>query len=775
MIAIGKDIPRIETNDKVTGNAKYNADYTAPELLYAKMVISPYAHARIISIDTAVAAAAPGVKAVLTGTCFTGLYGQILADRPVIALEKVRYYGEPVALVVAYSEMEAAQSANLVKIEYEPLPVINSVTDALRPEAQCIHGNLGFYSHVVADVYPEPGSNVAHRVKIRKGNMEQGWAKCDVVIETQVSLPHSNHGAIETRSAIVEIQQNGRVIVNSGSQGPFAVKKLMSTLFTLDMGKIIVKTGLVGGSFGAKTTAYPELLAYLASKAVGGRPVKITNTREEDLVSSPGHMGVEAKIKFGATKEGKIIAAEMLYLIDSGAYTDTSPTMAKAIAAACTGPYNIPYVCCDSLSVYTNRPYSTAFRGFGHGELTFAVERAVEKLAVTLGIDPLELRARNAIAPGDSSPTQEALNASNLGNVTECIQKMKALIKWDDGKILKTGTSLVKAKGLACFWKTSSSPVNAISGAILTMNQDGSINLNCGVVELGQGTKTVLAQIAAEALKMEVDKIHVAMEVNTELCPEHWKTVASKTTYMAGSAVLEAANELKREIKSIGAIVLRCPPEDLEVGGSRVYLRYDPNYYVEFRDLAHGYRYQNGNSIGGQIMGRGSYIMTRLSTLDQNTGYGKAGPGWVVGCQAVEIELDSRDYTYKIIRAATVMDIGKALNPKNVRCLLRSGMSMGLSLASREAFVFDNEGIMQNPQFRTYKMMRFGEQPEYLVELVETPQIDAPYGQRGVGEHGLIGMPAALANALSAATGMELNQLPLTPENIWRAATGGSI
>lgn len=774
MKAIGLDIPRIETRDKVTGNAKYNADYTAPDLLHAKMVVSPYAHARIIHIDTAEAASAPGVKAVLTGKDFTGLYGQILADRPVIALEKVRYYGEPVALVVANSEFEAAQAANLVKLEYEPLPVINSLTDALAANSPRIHDNLVFYGHIIEEIYPEPGTNIAHRVKIRKGNMEQGWAKCETVVEVKIEMPNSDHAAIETRSSMAEILQDGKVIIHSASQGPYAVKKLMSTLFTIEMGKIVIKTGLVGGSFGAKTTAYLELLAYLGSKAVGGRPVRITNTREEDIITSPGHIGIEATIKLGASKEGKLIAAQMLYLINSGAYTDTSPTMAKAIAGACTGPYNIPNVYCDTLAVYTNRPFSTAYRGFGHGELTFAVERAIDKLAATLGVDPLELRLKNAIVAGDASPTQEKLNVSNLGNLAECIQKMRALINWDDGQVSEVGKSLVRAKGLACFWKTSSSPVNAISGAILTMNKDGSVNLNCGVVELGQGTKTVLAQIAAEALQMEVDKIHVAMEVDTELCPEHWKTVASKTTYMAGNAVLEAVNELKREIKSIGAIVLRCPPEDLEVGGGKVYLKYDSNYYVELKDIVHGYRYPNGNSIGGQIMGRGSYIMTRLSTLDPNTGYGKPGPGWVVGCQAVEVELDTRDYTYKIIRAATVIDVGKALNPKNIRCVLRSGMAMGLSLASREALVFDDAGVILNPQFRTYKLLRFGEQPEYLIELTETPQLDAPYGQRGVGEHGLIGMPAALANALSAASGIDLNTLPLTPENIWKAKTGGS-
>ncbi|WP_243638653.1 xanthine dehydrogenase family protein molybdopterin-binding subunit [Lucifera butyrica] len=771
---MGKDISRIESNDKITGNAKYNADYTAPNLLYSKIVTSPYAHAEIISIDTGDAAKAPGVQAVLTGEYFTGLYGQILGDRPVLAAGKVRYYGEPVALVVAYSELEAIQAALRIKVEYRPLTVVNSLAAALKPDTPLIHENLGFYSHVVPEVYPEPGSNIAHRVKIRKGNMEQGWAKSEVIVEGQVVLPQSDHAAMETRSAIVEILQDGRIIVHSATQGPFAVKHLMSTLFSLDMGKIIVKTGLVGGSFGAKTTVQAELLAYLGSRAAGGRPVKVTNTREEDIISAPGHIGVEAIIKLGATKAGKIMAAEMIYFLDCGAYTDSSPTMAKAIAGACTGPYKVLNVQCDAVAVYTNHPYVTAYRGFGHGELTFAVERMMDKLAAALEMDPLELRLLNAIAPGDSSPTREKLYASNLGNVTACIQKLKGLIRWEEGQVTRVGKNLIRAKGLGCFWKTSSSPVNAISGAILSMNRDGSINLNCGVVELGQGTKTALAQIAAEKLNMDIDKIHVAMEVNTEVCPEHWKTVASKSTYMAGRAVLEAANELIRELKSVGAIALRCPPEDLAVGNSRVHLNYDPGFYVEFKDIAHGFRYPNGNAMGGQIMGRGSYIMTRLSTLDPSTGYGKPGPGWTVGCQAVEVELDSRDFTYKILRAATVIDVGKAINPKNVRCVLRSGMCMGLSLASREELVFDQDARVLNPQLRTYKLIRFGEQPEYLIELVETPQLDAPYGQRGVGEHGLIGMPAALANALSAAAGTDLDRLPLTPEAIWKAKIGGS-
>lgn len=773
MSAVGSDIPRIESNDKVTGNAKYTADYTIPGLFYGKIVTSPHAHASISSIDTSKALSSPGVKAVLTGESFTGLYGQILNDRPVLALGKVRYNGEPVALVVANSELEAAHAAGLVTVEYESLPIVDSLTMAYSQDAPLVHENLGFYSRVVPEVAHEPGTNIAHRVKIRKGDMQQGWEKSDLTIEAHVVMPHSTHAAMETRSAIVSIKQDGKVTVHSASQAPFALKHLMSTLFTLDIGKIVVKTGFVGGSFGAKTTAQPELLGYLASKEVGGRPVKIAFSREEDIITAPGHMGIEAWVKLGVTKSGIIVAADITYLIDCGAYSDSSPTMAKAMAAACTGPYNISHVACDALCVYTNHPYATAYRGFGHGELTFAIERTMDKTAAILGLDPWELRRKNAISSNDSSPTQEKLNSSALGNITECMIKLRDLIKWDESRVTHVGKNLVRAKGMACFWKTSSSPVNAISGAVLTMNKDGSISVNCGVVELGQGTKTALTQIVAEKLNMDINKVHVTMEVSTDICPEHWKTVASKSTYMAGRAVIEAANDLSKELKSIGAIVLRCPPEDLIIGNSKIYLNYNPEIYITFEEVAHGYTYPDGNAIGGQIMGRGSFIMTRLSKLDPETGFGKTGPGWVVGCQAVEVELDTRDYTYKVLRAAAVVDVGQTINPKNVRCVLRSGMSMGLSLACRESLVFDKEGTVLNPQLRTYKVLRFGEQPEYLIDLVETPQLDAPFGQRGIGEHGLIGMPAALANALSAAAEVDLDTLPLTPEAIWRAKTGG--
>ena len=774
-IAIGKSIQRKEAWDKVTGVAKYTDDYIVPGILHAKLVTSPYAHAKIKSIDTSEAVIASGVHAVITGSSFPVLCGVIIEDRPPIAIDKVRYFGEPVALVVANSEREAMHAVKLVKVEYEPLPVVNSISDALKNGATVIHENLGQYKHVVEDVSPEPNTNIAERIKIRKGDMAKGWSDSEVVVEAEFALPKSDHIAMETRNVRAEIHADDQVIISSSTQAPFTVRNMISQYFGLELGKITVKTPLVGGGFGGKAPVQLEILAYMASKAVGGKIVKIANSREEDIVTSPCRLGLEAKIKLGASKDGLLKAVEMVYLVDTGAYAEIGPRLTKSIAISCTGPYNIENVWCDSLCVYTNHPYSTSFRGFGHASLTFCIERMMDKLASVLGINPLELRIKNAITPDKTTPTQVVTTLSNIGNLTACLEKLKESINWDEGIKIDLGNNKIRAKGMSCFWKTSDSPTDAVSGIFLSFNTDGSINLNSGVVEIGPGMKTTLAQILAEKMKMDINRIHVKLEVDTQVSPEHWKTVASMTTYMAGRAVLRAAEDLIKQLRSLAAVAMRCPPEDLIVENEKVYLKQDPNIFTSFKDLVHGYKYPNGNAVEGQILGRGSFIMSHISDLDKNTGKGKPGPAWAVGAQAVEVEFDTKEYTYRLIKAATVIDAGKVLNPKTARGLITGGMCMGLGLGSREAFYFDAKGKVLNTSLRTYKVMHIGEEPEYIVDFIETPQIDAPFGARGIAEHGIIGISAALANALSSAAQIDLNQLPLTPEYIWKTKTGGTI
>src|SRR5699024_608238 len=525
--------------------------------------------------------------------------------------------------------------------------------------------------------------------KIRKGHMEKGWDQCETTIEAKLSFSPADHAALETRVARAEILPDGRVMIYSATQGPFYVKKLLSQYFNIDAGKISVHTPMVGGAFGGKGTVQLEFIVYLASRAVGGKMVKLVNSREEDLITSPVHIGLDATVKLGASNDGKIHAAQYRFLFDSGAYSDMGAGMSKAGAVDCTGPYRIENVTCDSYCVYTNHPYATSFRGFGHNELTFAMERAMDMLAEKLDMDPLELRLINAIKPGDTTPTQTHLNASNIGDVTSCLNKLKTAIKWDGGKKTVTPEGNIRSKGISCFWKTSSTPSNATAGAIIKFNKDGSVNLNCAAVELGQGTKTVLAQILAEKLKMEMNNIHVSLEVDTKYDPHQWKTVASSTTYLAGRAVMAAGDDVLRQLKHTASIALKCSPDDLEVASGQVFLIDSPEYGIPIKDIALGYEYPNGNTVGGLIIGEGSHIVRHLTPLDPETGFGKPGPQWAVGAQAVEVEYNPSSYTYKILHATTVMDAGKVINPNGARSQMRGGMYLGLSWASRESFVFD--------------------------------------------------------------------------------------
>ncbi|MCK6206824.1 xanthine dehydrogenase family protein molybdopterin-binding subunit [Bacillus infantis] len=767
---IGKSVIRKEAYDKVTGKAKYTNDYQQTGTLHAKMLISPHAHADIVSIDFSEARKIPGVKAVLGDEPFP-LAGEEIKDRPPIAYKRVRYHGEPVAVVVADTPLNAKKGVDAIKAEYRPLPAVHSPREALRSDAPLVHENLGSYEKRER-VYPVPGTNIASMDKIRKGNIEQGFRESEVEAEFAISFPPSDHAAMETRCATAEIRGNGEVIFTASSQAPFAIKKLMEWYFGIPAGKVIVHTPLVGGAYGGKASVQLEVIAYLASLAVGGRPVKLLNTREEDMITSPVHIGLEATVRIGATRDGILKAAEIEFFFDGGAYSDKSVDITRAAVVDCTGPYKINHIYCNSYCIYTNHPYPGAYRGYSHSEVHFAFERTMDVLAEKLAMDPLELRLKNSIKAGDATPTQVVLSPSRIGNLPLCIERLKYLMKWDEGQLSETGDRTIRAKGVCCVWKTSTFDTDATSGVILTFNPDGSINLMSGVVEIGTGTKTVLAQMLADRLKMNVDQIHVKMAVDTQTVPEHWKTVGSQGVHMAGKAVLAAADDAIRQLKDLASCVLQVPSVDLETAGGRVFITDRPHIGLDIRELAYGYTYPNGHTIGGQIIAAGYYTPPLVSYLDPETGAGDPGPEWTVAAQGVEVELDKRDLTYRILKAYTVMDIGKVLNEKGALGQVMGAMNMGIAFAARESFVFDREGRILNPQLRTYRPLHYGEEPEYITEFVETPHLAGPYGARGAGEHGLIGMPAALGNALSLAIGVQLDTLPLLPETLWRKVSG---
>ncbi|WP_114744841.1 xanthine dehydrogenase family protein molybdopterin-binding subunit [Falsibacillus pallidus] len=764
---LGKSVIRKEALDKVSGRAIYTNDIQGVGMLHGVLVTSTEAHAKILHISVDEALAVKGVRACILGKNLP-LTGEQIRDRPPLAYDRVRYYGEAIAVIVADSYHSAKIAASLVKVSYQPLPVINSPSQAVNAGAPLIHKQLESYLKE-KDVFPVPWTNIANRLKVRKGDMKKGWDSCSHIVEESYFLPPADHAAMEVRCSICEIDKEGNIEIHTSSQAPFMVKKLIGSYFDIEIGKVTVKTPLVGGGYGGKASVQLELLAYLASKAVDGRKVKIMNTREEDILTSPGHIGLEARIKLGCGKDGKVKAAEILYLFDGGAYSDKAVDLARAAAVDCTGPYHIENVKCDSLCVYTNHPYAAPFRGFSHSELLFSFERTMDSLAEEIGMDVLDFRELNSILPGDYTPTMVRLTRSNLGNLPKCIDRLRDLMDWDSGQIVHVNQHLIRAKGVACVWKTSTIDQNASSGVILTFNSDGSINLMSGVVEIGTGTKTVLAQMLAEKMKMDISQIHVQMEIDTKSTPEHWKTVASRGVFMAGKALLEAADDVMTQLKALAACVLRVKVQDLDVGYGKVYLKDDPLTFLPIKDLAYGYKFPNGNAVGGQIIGKGNYIMRNMTNMNPETGEGRLGPEWTVAAQGVEIELNAKDLTYRVLKAVSVVDIGRVLNEKAALGQVMGAMSMGISYGGRERLFFDQRGRVLNPQLRTYRPLRYGEHPEYKVEFVHTYQLDAPYGARGVGEHGLLGMPAALGNALTLAAGVKMNELPLLPEMIWKA------
>ncbi len=573
---------------------------------------------------------------------------------------------------------------------------------------------------------------------------------------------------MEPRVAIAEVRPDGAVIIHSSTQSPYNVRIIMSRTFGIPPGKITVVAPAVGGGFGGKAGIQLEPLAYLLSKAVGGRPVRVANTREQDLVSSPGRPGLQARVRLGARSDGRIIAADIEFLFDSGGYADYAVNVSRAAGYSCTGPYAIANVKADSLSVYTNHPFATAYRGFGHIEMSFAVERAMDLLADRLGMDPVELRALNAIRAGDTTPTQSVLDEST-GDLRECLRLAAEGVDWSAGPRARVDEHRVRAKGVSCFWKAPAIPTFTDAGAVVTFNEDGSVNLITGAVEIGQGTHTGLAQIVAERLAIDPSMVHVVAEVMTDRSAHDWTTAASRTLFMCGRAALAAIDDAVAQIRRVASAPLRCPEEDLEVGGNRVYLRDDPGRGLALPEVVMGYVYPNGNTVGGPVIGRGRYVARHLSGLDPETGEGRPGLEWTLGAEAVEVEVDLRDGSYRVLRSACAMDVGRVINPALARGQIVGAMAMGIGYTTREAFVFGQGERVLNGKLRDYKILRYGEHPEYIVRFVETPQRDGPFGARGLGEQGIVGMPGALAGAFSRAVERHLTRLPITPEALWRA------
>ncbi|MBL4935308.1 xanthine dehydrogenase family protein molybdopterin-binding subunit [Clostridium sp. YIM B02515] len=771
---VGKGIPRVDGVEKVTGEAEYVQDMKLPGMLYAKLKTSTYAHAKIKNIDISKAKALPGVKAVLTGKEAYYKLGIYMVDKPILAVDKVRYYGEAVAAVAAVDIDTAEKAVSLIEIEYEPLPVVQDIEEAFREKSVLVHEHIESYKWIENVFFPEPGTNIANHFKLRKGNLEEGFSKADLVLENKFYQPQVLHVPLETHAVIAKWGSEDRIKIWSSAQSPFAVRDLFGVALGIPKNKIEVTVPYVGGGFGGKAGIHFEPLVALLSKYSNGRPVKFVATREEEVCTFPCRQGLLAKVRTGVTKEGKIVAEEIQYLWDAGAYADYGVNIGRASGYSGVGPYDIENVKLDSYTVYTNHVFGTAYRGFGHAEFFWAIERQRELIAKALGMDPLEFRMKNLLKPGSRTITGELVN-ENTGRVDKCLELVAEKIgynitKTDEEKDREKKTGKYRGKGIAVLHKAPAMPSSSATSAIIQMNEDGTLRFNVSGIDYGQGTYTALAQMVAEKLHLPIEKVKAVYESNTNSGPYDWQTVASRMLILAGNAVLDACDDLINQIMEVASVVLRAVKHELALEDGYVYVKQHPEERVAFDKLAIGYVYSNGNSIGGPLIGRGKSIAQGLSNLDKETGQGRPGLDWTYGAHGVEIEVDTSTGDIEILKIVSSFDVGHVINQTLIKGQAIGGIIQGLGTALSETLLYNSDGKLLTRNFVDYKILTMQDLPEKMeVYFVETPQLDGPYGARGCAEHPMISITSAIGNAVSNAIGTELYEVPLTADRVYKA------
>ena len=773
---VGGNHPRADALDKVTGEATYVHDMALPGMLWARFKISPHAAARIVGVDVSRAEALPGVRAILLGTDLgeqrLGLY---MADKRALARGAVRYQGEPVAAVAADTEAIAAAACDLIEVQYEPLTAVLDVDQALADGAALVHPELHTYSHMKGVFHPVAHSNIAHHQKIRRGDVEAGFAAADRVFENAFENPPVPHVPMETHAVIARALSRDRMDIWTSAQSPFTVRNIMAVTFGVPHNNVRVRIPCVGGGFGGKAGIHLEPMAYLLSKKAGGRPVKVVATREEEFNTLPSRQGLKSRIKAGVTSDGKLTALQVRYLWDAGACADYGVNIGRAAATAGAGPYNVPSCHVDSLVVYTNKVFGTAYRGFGHLEVLWGIERNMDIMAHALGLDPYEIRQRNLLRAGDQTITGEEFT-KNHGRPDRCLQQVAEAIGYADRPAEQhppasvPASGKVRGYGVAVLHKSPAMPVFTSCSCIIKFNEDASVNVLISGVDYGQGTYTALAGVAAQELSIPVDKVHVTFDQDTATQPYDWQTVASRFAFMGGNAVIAAARDCLDQLRETAAEVLRARPEDLVCEDEVIHVRHNPHQRVPYRALVTGYTFENGNSIGGPVNGRGRYIAQGLSHLDAQTGQGKAAINWTYGAHGVVLEVDTETGEIEIINIASSFDVGQVLHEGMARTQVQGGVLQGLGSALMEEYKFDARGRHINASFVDLKIPTMHDLPRQATQhFVQTPQLDGPHGARGVGEHPMISVPSAVGNALYDALGVQLHQLPMNPERVYLA------
>ena len=746
-MTIGVSVPRIDGVEKVTGAAKFTGDLAIPGTLEAKVLRSALPHASVESIDTHKAESLPGVIAVLTRDDLKDIdpyYGNCLRDRAVVATDCVRFVGEPVAVVAAEDALTAEEALALIDVRYRELPCVADIDAALAEGAPLLHeqqpGTGEF--HDVAGVGETFGGNICHRERFVKGDPDKAFAGAEETVEETFTFPMIYQYAMEPHSAIAQVTADG-ITLWSSSAHPFLVRSEIAHMFGLPHAKVEVNVPFVGGAYGSKSYFKIEPLAVAIARKTGGRPVRVVQSVSESMLTTRRH-SARVRMKTGIKRDGTLVAREAEVLMDTGAYADNGPRVAKRAISRMIGPYKLDHCRVDVLALYTNTVPAGSMRSIGGPQTIWALESHMDTIADRLGVDPLEYRMRQLLDRGEvlkpgSTPVDADLRAGTTAAV--------APLPWR--KIThRSGTGVGVAVGV------SDSEAMPVSVALVRLLADGSVILLAGTTEVGQGARTILCQIVAQELNIPVRNITMR-GTDTLTTPFDRSTGASRSTTVMGSAVKAAAADLRKQLIEAAAEVFNTSTKAITLSNGAAMSGDRRMSYGKIVGAFFG-------MPGGELVGRG--YMRPDGTL------GKTFPlFWETGMGAAEIVVDDETGAIKLVKYVTVADVGKAINPLQAEGQDEGAAGQGLGNTLFESLEYEN-GQPLNASLVDYRVPRFTDLPEnFISALVENSDGPGPYGAKGMGESGIVSVAPAVGNALYSATGARVRDLPLTPERVWRA------
>lgn len=764
--AVGAPLPRLEARRKATGQAVYTDDMHLPGMLHGAVLGSPHAHARIVSVDTSQAAALPGVKAVISAADLpVRLIGPGIQDEPAIARDRARYVGEPVAAVAAVDRDTARAALALIQVEYEALEPVFDPEQALDPDAPVLHPdrNSYFCTYDLPEQLNAASVTVVREGAFRHGDNEHIWNQCDVIVEGVYETPVQYHMYIEPVATVAAPTPDGKLTIWTATQSLFRVQQIVAHVLDLPMPRVRVIGARVGGAFGGKTEATNQPIAAALARAANA-PVKLTMSRQEDITTMKTRHACRIYMRTGARQNGKLRAREIRMYYDTGAYADDGPFVAGFGAYFGCGGYRIPHVSIEAYSVYTNRTRASAFRGFGSPQVTFASEQQVDEIADRLGMDPIELREKNAVKTGELFLGGGSRVES--GTLKECLEVAREESGWDQRRAQSTPSGPGKRRGIGM---AGVAHVSAMLGTTATvkLNEDGTLTLNTGAMDLGQGSDTALVQCASGALGVPVEHINYPAQ-DTDTSPYDWTTASSRVTFVVGNAVVDACREVEEQILDHAGAILECSPRDLELRpGGRVGVKGVPGRETSFLDVAVRALY----TVGGPIQGTSSYFFAPPGMDSRHAyirGYTANAQGFFTfGAVVAEVEVDELTGQVELIEAWCVHDVGRAINRAGVEGQILGGFVQGLGYALYEELLWDPAGRVRNDSMNDYKVPRFLDVPRAIHPIiVEIPHRDGPFGAKGIGEHGVVAVAAAVCNAVKHATGARITTIPATPERV---------